>query len=86
MPFCMAIGRPAKLVGLNMVGLERAGISGATLQAIKTAYRTLFRSGLGLEEALKSLEESDPCPEVREMITFARSSTRGLARRHSPGG
>lgn len=80
MPFCTAVGYPAKLVGLNLVGLKRAGMSSTTIRAIKAAYRTVFRSGLRLEEALKSLEENEPCAEVQEMITFARSSMRGLSR------
>lgn len=80
MPFCTAAGRTARLVGLNLVGLKRAGLSNSTIRAIKAAYRMLFLSGLRLEEALQSLEKNAPCEEVREMITFARGSTRGLAR------
>ena len=81
MPFCIAAGRPAKLTGLNLVGLKRSGISKETLRAIKHAYHTLFLSGLRLEEALVQLESSQPEAEVSLMIEFARKAQqRGLAR------
>src|SRR5579862_2518666 len=45
--------------GLNIVGLKRAGFSVEQVARLKKAYRTLYRSGLKLEEALKKIE-SDP--------------------------
>lgn len=78
-PFCMVQGDRATLKGLNLLGLRRAGVSPASVKLIKEAYRVLFMTGLPLEEAL-SCAESIRCAEVREMISFIRSSKRGVIR------
>ena len=52
----MYAGHDARPVGLNVVGLKRAGFSVAQVAAIKKAYRLLYRSGLKLEEALRRIE------------------------------
>jgi UDP-N-acetylglucosamine acyltransferase len=80
LPFSQAQGDRAKLVGLNLVGLKRRGYSAETIEDIKSAYKTLFMSGLPMEEALDQLEASGPKAEVREMLNFIRSSKRGIAR------
>lgn len=43
-------------VGLNLVGLRRAGFTAAQVKELKLAYRLLYRSGLRLEEALSRIE------------------------------
>lgn len=78
LPFLISSGQPARAVGLNIVGLRRAGFPREEIKAIKDAYRTLFRSGLGLQEALARLDES-PSPSAREMAQFIRASRRGFA-------
>ena len=44
-PFFMYAGHDARPVGLNVVGLKRAGFSVAQVSQIKKAYRVLYRSG-----------------------------------------
>jgi UDP-N-acetylglucosamine acyltransferase len=45
------------------------------------AYKTVFRSGLTLDNALARLESDLPStPELKELIAFIRASPRGLAR------
>lgn len=78
-PYCIAQGERARLVGLNLVGMRRGGLSRETIAAIKQAYKQLFRSGKRLEEAMKELEASHPCKEVQHMIDFCRASSRGVA-------
>lgn len=77
-PYCTAQGERARLVGLNLVGMRRAGLSRETILAIKRAYKTLFRSGLLLKEAISQLEAQNPCPEVQHMLDFCKNSQRGL--------
>lgn len=80
-PFAMASGNRASLHGLNRRGLERAGLPAETITALRRAYRTLFRSGLRLEDALRALRESgSPTPEVVELIEFLEHSRRGVTR------
>lgn len=80
LPFCQAQGDRARLIGLNLVGLKRRGFSSEAIEDIKSAYRTLFHSGLTMEEALDQIEATKPGPEVRLMIDFIHSSKRGVCR------
>jgi UDP-N-acetylglucosamine acyltransferase len=80
LPFVQTQGDRARLVGLNLVGLRRRGYKAGMIEEIKTAYRTLFLSGLPMEEALDQLEASNPCTDVRDMIDFIHASKRGIAR------
>ena len=65
--------------GLNLVGLRRAGFSKEEISALKNAYRILYRSGLKLEEALKQMEALGT-EHTRHLVTFIRSSKRGICR------
>jgi UDP-N-acetylglucosamine acyltransferase len=79
-PFMMAAGNRARLYGLNAVGLERQGFSKAEISKLKRAYRILFRSSLPLEKSLKIVEEELDGENIRELLTFIRSSERGICR------
>lgn len=77
-PFCYATGTRAKLAGLNLVGLKRAGFKSETIRAIKHAYMELFLSDRTMEESLKLLRSKPQVPEVVELIEFCESTKRGL--------
>ena len=78
-PYLKAAGSPVKLYGLNSVGLERRGVSEDVKQALKQAYQILFQSKLTLTRALDLAElEVEQIPEVRHLLTFIRSSERGV--------
>lgn len=79
-PFMLVAGNPARVHGLNLVGLRRAGIDPHVRSLLKQAYRLLYRSGLRLEEALSRIEALGTAPELAELVAFARSSRRGIAR------
>lgn len=80
-PYMLAAGSRTKLYGLNLVGLKRHGFAEETLKALKRAYRILFRSGLTLEKALKTVEEELPgLPEIAHLLQFIRQSKRGICR------
>jgi UDP-N-acetylglucosamine acyltransferase len=66
--------------GLNLVGLRRAGFGDADIQALKTAYRLLYRSGLKLGEALQRIETEVPSEHARHLVAFIRASKRGICR------
>ena len=80
MPFAQAHGDRARLVGLNLVGLRRHGFSREGIEEIKSAYRTLFSSGLTLNEALDQIEAGFSGNEVKEIVTFIKNSKRGICR------
>jgi len=71
----------AKPYGINSEGLKRRGFAPETISALKRAYRTLYRSGLGLEEARRELQaQAAGQPQVREMLDFLARSKRGFIR------
>ena len=78
-PYCVAQGERAHLVGLNIVGMRRNGLSRETMLEIRRAYKFLFRSGKILAKACDELEAQKPCAEVQHMIDFCRNSKRGIA-------
>jgi UDP-N-acetylglucosamine acyltransferase len=79
-PFMMAAGNRARLYGLNAVGLERQGFAKAEIVKLKRAYRILFRSSLPLEKSLKLVEEELDGDNIKDLLTFIRSSERGICR------
>jgi UDP-N-acetylglucosamine acyltransferase len=80
-PYCTAQGDRAELVGLNTVGLTRHGFTEDQIQRVKEAYRILFRSKLGLNEALAKLRaEHGGHVEIDVMLEFISSSKRGITR------
>jgi UDP-N-acetylglucosamine acyltransferase len=80
-PYVSASGSRAKLYGLNLVGLKRRGFSDETISILRKAYKALFRSGLTLEEALRSLRDEFPhSNEVAHLVEFIGNSKRGITR------
>jgi UDP-N-acetylglucosamine acyltransferase len=80
-PYCTVAGPRAELAGLNTVGLQRAGLSDEQLGRIKQAYKVVFRSNLGLAEAVAQLDaELGAHPEIAHFVAFLRSSQRGVTR------
>ena len=66
--------------GLNLVGLKRAGFTAEEIQALKAAYRILYRSGFKLEAALEWIESDYSTEHTRHLVQFIRSSKRGICR------
>lgn len=75
------------LVGLNAVGLRRAGVGPEARSALKNAYREIFRSGKPLPTALETIRREwqgrEMPPELAQLVDFcATPSKRGLC--HGP--
>ena len=80
-PYVMAAGDSAKPYGINTEGLRRRGFSSTALAAIKRAYKTLYKSGLTLDQARAQLaEQAEACAEIGLLADFLQSSTRGIVR------
>lgn len=80
-PYVRAAGNMAKPYGINSVGLRRRGFGEEAIAALKHAYRTLYRCGLALPEARRSLEtQAREHPEVRSLAEFLGASVRGIIR------
>ena len=79
LPFFITDGNPARVRGVNSVGLQRGGFSEEARRALKNAYRALFRSAMPVGEALDQLNDSDD-ENVRHLVSFIRGSKRGFSR------
>lgn len=74
LPFANTQGDRATMRGINMLGLKRAGVSPESRTALKTAYKTLFLSGLTQVDALAKLKSGPVDPIVQEWIDFIESA------------
>jgi len=78
-PYCRVAGSPAKLYGLNSVGLDRRGFLPETRAALKQAYRLVFLSNLNVSQGLaRARKEIDLVPEVGHFLDFIARSERGV--------
>lgn len=79
--YCTVSGMPATPRGINVEGLRRNGFSQEAIRNIRRAYRTLYRSGLKLEDALERIESAAAeQPELQEFLDSIRASTRSIVR------
>ncbi|HET6413322.1 MAG TPA: acyl-ACP--UDP-N-acetylglucosamine O-acyltransferase [Anaeromyxobacter sp.] len=80
-PFCTVAGARAEMAGVNVVGMQRAGLAEEAIGRIKQAYKVVFRSNLGLQEAIAELsDELSGYPEIDHFIEFLKGSQRGITR------
>lgn len=78
-PYVTASDNSAKPYGINLEGLRRHGFDPDAIGRVKRAYKTLYRSGLTLEQAKRELanQEGD---EPRRFLDFLAQSQRGIIR------
>lgn len=82
-PYMMADGNPAYVRSVNKVRLERNGVPLETQQALRKAFKILFRERLTIPNALAKIEaELPPLAELKNLAAFARASQRGISRGH----
>jgi len=81
-PYGQVVGDRARLVGLNIIGLQRRGFSRDQVQGLRTAYQMLFGEGGTLAERVDEVSKQFPDIEpVRDILEFIRAdSQRGLCR------
>jgi UDP-N-acetylglucosamine acyltransferase len=80
-PYFTVAGSPAAPHGINSEGLKRRGYSSEALSAIKRAYKTLYKSGLGLTDAQSAIaEEAKAHPELQALADFLAIPGRGIIR------
>jgi UDP-N-acetylglucosamine acyltransferase len=80
-PFMIVDGNPGETRTINKVGLERHGVGEAAQNALKRAYKILFREGLSTTNALAKIEGELPAlPEIQHLVQFIRASERGISK------
>lgn len=80
-PYCLCDGKNT-LRGMNIVAMQRGGLSSKVRDAIKEVYKILFlKSHLSPEDAEKLLPESvRDFSEVQYFLDFVRNSKRSVCR------
>jgi UDP-N-acetylglucosamine acyltransferase len=82
--FMTVAGNPAIAVGLNIEGMKRRGMHKDALQAVREAHRTIYRKGLGVQDALAALAElRSQHDEVELFAQSVESSEWGIIRGRS---
>ena len=80
-PYFTVAGNPSTPFGTNAEGLKRRGFSADAIMAIKRAYKTLYKSGLTLDQAKATLNEQAAAhPELKILVDFIGRSERGIIR------
>ena len=80
-PFMIADGNPAKVRGINIVGLERNGFPAETIKTIKEAFRLIYRSKFNTRQAVEAIQqELTASAEITQILEFIQSSERGIIR------
>ena len=80
-PYTIADGHPARVYGLNTVGIERAGLSKQDKDSLKKVFKIIFKSGLTLKNAILQIEREDlSSPALRDVLEFLKKSERGISR------
>ena len=68
-----------QVCGVNVVGMRRAGIPSAEIQAVRRAFAIIYLEGLPISAALAKIEaQYGQFAAVRELVEFVRSSKRGI--------
>ncbi|MEK8023158.1 MAG: acyl-ACP--UDP-N-acetylglucosamine O-acyltransferase [Candidatus Hydrogenedentota bacterium] len=80
-PFIKMGGIPPTILGANSVGLLRRGFDKRAVEAIDTAVKILFKSGLNTTQGVEKIKASLPAiPEIAAIISFVETSQRGILR------
>lgn len=86
-PFAMVAPAPLRVIGINRIGLTRAGFDEVRRRNIQRAYKILFRSNLTTDEACVKLESDFAGnADIEKLVAFAKTSGKGLLRMRESGG
>jgi UDP-N-acetylglucosamine acyltransferase len=86
LPYARTVGsRPARIFGVNTIGLMRRGVAADVIAKLKKTFRYLLQSKLNTTNALRRIEQDRTlaCAEVQYLVDFVRSSQRGVILRRA---
>lgn len=83
-PFMIVEGHDSRVRGVNLIGLERGGVSGEDAEALRNAYRQIFRSGAPraqvLDELASGLDENGHVANLVESLRRTEAGYKGRYR------
>ena len=86
LPYARTVGsRPARIFGVNTIGLMRRGLEPDVIEKLKRSFRYLTQSKLNTTKALQKIsgDKSLACEEVHHLVEFIRTSQRGVILRRA---
>ena len=78
--FVLVSGDTAKAHGMNFEGMLRRNYPKATIDALRKAYRVVYRQGLTAKDAVAELETWPEIEQLRWFIDSVKNSQRGITR------
>jgi len=79
-PYCMSQGDRAELIGLNQIGMKRAGISEEEIRLLRKVFRAAFKREGNFKDRIASLiEEHAGSRCASKFLGFLQESKRGVA-------
>jgi len=79
--FMMVQGNNATARGMNFEGMRRKGFDPKDIKALRQAYKTVYRNGLTVNQALAELEKCDDSGQWLQLfIDSIKASKRGIVR------
>ncbi|MFZ5925588.1 MAG: acyl-ACP--UDP-N-acetylglucosamine O-acyltransferase [Bacillota bacterium] len=85
-PYMLVDGNPARVIGVNIVGMRRNGVPLEVRDAVRRAYKILYESGLNLTQAIGKIEtELSGSGEIEGLLQFLKASCRGVIAGHPRG-
>ncbi len=84
-PYVICSGNPAEPHGINSEGLKRRGVDTGTINLLRRAYRTLYRDGLTVADAVTAIgafaaENPSSAAAIGVLKEFVQNSQRGIVR------
>ncbi|MCK4859285.1 MAG: acyl-ACP--UDP-N-acetylglucosamine O-acyltransferase [Candidatus Omnitrophica bacterium] len=84
-PYSLTDGHPARVYGLNSVGLKRAGFSDVLIAELKRVFKVLFFSSAPVKDSLEKFKkENSPPSTILHLVKFIESSQRGITKGQLP--
>jgi UDP-N-acetylglucosamine acyltransferase len=78
-PFSTCDGHPARVYGLNTIGLRRASFPVETIRTLKGVFKFLFFSNMTKTHAIEQIKsQHHMTPEVEHLLQFIAASSRGM--------
>ena len=78
-PYAMCDGNPAKIFGINSIGLRRANFPTEKANLLRKAYKILFHSNLNRTTAIERVQqEMESSPELDYLLAFIQNAKRGV--------
>lgn len=80
-PYSTCDGHPARVYGLNLIGLKRSNVSRESIRQLNHIFKIVFNSGLSAKHALEKIEKEEKLlVESKNLVDFIKKSQRGLVR------